>query len=192
MAGSQAECEGRVQIKRRKEHLEVSQTDFATPLLHHHHHPDLLPNLCQDLLPESNGNSLVARVPIVKSRKICFNGLFATVMLPVWPDADDFPFVVRHAVLQIHTPNTILVCCFVTCKSKNWRWWPLPAHRRAENLFFFKTRLQRKCYSENCLRDKIQYSQLCRLYLGNGNEQDSWRCSSVGAYSNVLLFWLPL
>lgn len=61
MAGSQAECEGRVQIKRRKEHLEVSQTDFAAPLLHHHYrHPFLLPNLCQDLLPESNGNSLVA------------------------------------------------------------------------------------------------------------------------------------
>lgn len=29
MADSQAECEGRVQIKRRKEHLEVSQPDFA-------------------------------------------------------------------------------------------------------------------------------------------------------------------
>lgn len=33
IAGSQAECEGRVQIKRRKEHLEVSQPDFAVPFL---------------------------------------------------------------------------------------------------------------------------------------------------------------
>lgn len=29
MAGSQAECEGRVQIKRRIEELEVSQSDFT-------------------------------------------------------------------------------------------------------------------------------------------------------------------
>lgn len=48
LAGSQAECEGRVQIKRRIGDLDVSQTDFTVFFPH----PSPLPPLscqCQDL-----------------------------------------------------------------------------------------------------------------------------------------------
>ena len=63
MAGSQTECEGRVQIKRRIGDLEVSQSDFT--VFFPPPSPPPVYCKCQDLLPESNGNSLVASVPIV-------------------------------------------------------------------------------------------------------------------------------
>lgn len=52
VAGSQAECEGRVQIKRRKEHLEVSQTDFAAPppSPHPSHFPTSAKIFCQKVM----------------------------------------------------------------------------------------------------------------------------------------------
>lgn len=67
LAGSQAECEGRVQIKRRIGDLEFSQSDF-TVFFFFYTPPSPPPFYCQcqDLLPESNGNSLVASVPIVE------------------------------------------------------------------------------------------------------------------------------
>ena len=70
LAGSQAECEGRVQIKRRIGDLEVSQSDFAVFFFTPPSPPPIYCQ-CQDLLPESNGNSLVASVPIVKKKKVC-------------------------------------------------------------------------------------------------------------------------
>ncbi len=68
LAGSQAECEGRVQIKRRIGDLEVSQSDFTVFFCFFFTLPSPPPVYCQcqDLLPESNGNSLVASVPIVE------------------------------------------------------------------------------------------------------------------------------
>lgn len=66
LAVSQAECEGRVQIKRRIGDLDVSQSDFTVFFPPPSPSPPPIYCQCQDLLPENNGNSLVAGAPVAE------------------------------------------------------------------------------------------------------------------------------